>query len=66
VLVTDFDKKAVHTRPVSDRQYVCQLGSSYQVVGSPLCVAVDKQRGHVMYVGLNSCTVGVFELANEP
>jgi hypothetical protein len=62
VFVTDFNSKAVHMWSVSDRQYVRQLVSSQQLVGGPLCVAVDSRRGHVMYVGQNDGTVGVFDL----
>jgi hypothetical protein len=62
VFITDFENKAVHMWSVSDRQYVCQPVSPQQLVSSPRCIAVDSQRGHVMYVGLNCSTVGVFEL----
>jgi hypothetical protein len=40
---------------------VCQLVSSQQLVDNPLCAVVDSQRGHVMYVGQDRGTVGVFE-----
>jgi hypothetical protein len=39
----------------------CHLSSLYQTLGR---VAVDTQR-HVMYVGLEKGTVGVFELTYE-
>jgi hypothetical protein len=55
------NNKAVHVWSVSG-QYVCQLVSSQQLVSQPQRVAVDSQRGHVMYVGQRDGTVGVFEL----
>jgi hypothetical protein len=61
MFVTDFHNKAVHVWTVSG-QYVCQLVSSQQLVSNPQRVAVDSQRGHVMYVGQGNGTVGVFEL----
>jgi hypothetical protein len=61
MFVTDYHNKAVHVWTVS-KQYVCQLVSSQQLVGSPRRVVVDSQRGHLMYVGQGGGTVGVFEL----
>jgi WD40 repeat protein len=65
VFVTDVYSKAVHVWSVSDRQYLWQLVSSDQLVGSPWSIAVDSLRGNVMYVGQDEGTVGVFELMNE-
>ena len=46
-------------------QYDRQLVSPQQLISKPYRVAVDTQR-HVMYVGLEKGTVGVFELTYEP
>jgi hypothetical protein len=46
-------------------QYDRQLVSPQQLISKPWRVAVDTQR-HVMYVGLEKGTVGVFELTYEP
>jgi hypothetical protein len=60
ILVTDNKNKAMHVWSVSG-QYDCQLVSPQQLISEPWRVAVDTQR-HVMYVGLEKGTVGVFEL----
>jgi hypothetical protein len=61
VFVTDFESRAVHMWSVSG-QYVRQLASYEQLLGGPLCVAVDSRRGHVMYVGQDDGIVSVFDL----
>jgi hypothetical protein len=58
------NNRAVHVWSVSG-QYDRQLVSPQQLISKPWCVAVDTQR-HVMYVGLEKGTVGVFELTYEP
>jgi hypothetical protein len=61
MFVTDFNSKAVPLWTVSG-QYVCQLVSPHQLVNIPQLLAADSQHGHVMYVGQDGGTVGVFEL----
>ena len=65
IFVTDsVSNRAVHVWSVSG-QYDRQLVSPQQLISKPCRVAVDTQR-HVMYVGLEKGTVGVFELTYEP
>jgi hypothetical protein len=64
MFIADLYNRAVHVWSVSG-QYDRQLVSPQQLRSTPFCVAVDTQR-HVMYVGLNGDTVGVFELTYEP
>ena len=63
IFVTDAGKTVVHVWSVSG-QYDRQLVSPQQLISGPCRIAVDTQR-HVMYVGLEKDTVGVFELTYE-
>jgi hypothetical protein len=63
ILVMDNKNRAVHVWSVSG-QYDRQLVSPQQLISHPRRVAVDTQR-HVMYVGHENGTAGVFELTYE-
>jgi hypothetical protein len=63
VFVTDYSNRAVHVWSVSG-QYDCQLVSPQQLRSHPWRVVLDTQH-HVMYVGHEKGTVGVFELTYE-
>jgi hypothetical protein len=63
IFVTDCITRAVHVWSVSG-QYDRQLVSSQQLISKLWCVAVDTQR-HLMYVGFDKGTVGVFEMTYE-
>jgi hypothetical protein len=62
IFINDFANKAMHVLSVSG-QYERQLVS--QLTSEPKRVAVDSQRGHVMYVGQTEGKVSVFELTYE-
>ena len=64
IFVTDRSNRAVHVWSVSG-QYDRQLVSPQQlIISKPRFVAVDTER-HVMYVGYEYDTVGVFKLTYE-
>ncbi len=69
IFMTDFDNRAVHVWSVSG-QYERQLLSSQHFTTNdtnvfPQRLAIDHQRGHVMYVGKSDKTIGVYELTYE-
>jgi hypothetical protein len=64
IFITDLYNRAVHVLSVSG-QYDGQLEPRQQLPSSIHCVAVDAQR-HVLYVGQEYGTVGVFQLTYKP